>query len=108
MDATGTQGLLGEAMARTRADRRRAGLAWDMPVEAHALTEDKHGRIAGLEPALHHGWMELDVALPAEVDEELLDHPSSAHDDALDAIERADWLLDRRMPDIARHAGLGG
>lgn len=108
MDATGTQGLLGEAMERARDERRRGGLAWNMPVEAVTLTEDKESRIAGLEPLLHHGWMELASDLPAEVDHELRDHPGAAHDDALDAIERADWLLSRHMPIVTASRGLGG
>ena len=107
-DETGTQGLLGEALDRMREDRRKAGKAWALRIDGYALTGDKKLRIDRLEPDLHNGFIELDVAVPGEVLEEFRDHPTSTWDDAMDAIERADWLLTDGSREIHRTAGLGG
>lgn len=93
-------------MERIRESRRRSGRAWNMHVEEFALSDEKKGRISRLEPDLHNGWIELDAALPPEVIEEFRDHPSSAFDDGMDAIERADWLLTAGGDGVAFHAGI--
>lgn len=100
MDETGTQSLLGEAMERTRQERRRKGQPWTMNLEPFTLSDDKKARLSRLEPDAHNGWIEFDRSLPAEVLEEFRDHPQSAFDDAMDAIERADWLLHDATPTI--------
>jgi hypothetical protein len=108
MDVTGTQGLLGEAFERIRTERRKAGKAWAMPIDGYSLTGEKKSRISRLEPDAHNGWIEFDLALPGEVLEEFRDHPTSTFDDAMDAIERADWLLTGGNGEVQRTTGLGG
>lgn len=97
VDATGTQGLISVAMEQIRAERRRAGQAWGMPLHLHTFGERKEDRISSLEPDLVNGWMELAVDLPEEVDNELRDHPHATHDDYLDAIQAADALVCGRI-----------
>ncbi len=99
-DETGTQHLLGEAFTRIQEERRRRGLAWQMPVQTYTLSEEKTGRIASLEPGLHNGWIELADDLPGEVLDQIRDFPNAAFDDALDAIERAHWLLTGATPHV--------
>lgn len=100
MDATGTQALLGEAFTRQQEERRKAGKAWQMPIHAYTLSENKQDRIGGLEPALANGWLELADDLPGEVLDQLRDFPNGAFDDGIDAIERAEWLLTRAVPHV--------
>lgn len=107
-DVTGTQGLLDEALERSREGRRRERKAWNMHVDGYTLAGEKKSRISRLEPDAHNGWIEFDVALPPEVIEEFRDHPSSTFDDAADAIERADWLLTSGGGEVNRVTGLGG
>jgi hypothetical protein len=91
-DETGTQGLLSEALQRLRTERKAKGLPYQIDLVPHTLTGDKVARISLLEPDLHNGWLQIDEAAPAEVWDELRDHPHAQHDDGLDAIERATWL----------------
>lgn len=102
MDETGTQALLGEAMERLQEKRRAQGIAWQMPVRAVTLSENKERRIARLESRFLHGWLELAQDVPGEVIDQIRDFPSAAFDDALDAIERAEWLLTGDTPTVTR------
>lgn len=96
-DATGTQGLLGEAFDREREARRASRRPWNLWPLLHTFGEDKNGRIGSLEPDLVNGWLELAVDLPEEVNTELRDHPNAVHDDHLDALQAADALVCERI-----------
>ena len=103
VDATGTQGLLGEAMTRSQAERRAANKPWNM--EVNEYTYSKRGGsatklIEEWESVLSGGFLEVDVALPEAAINQLRDFPGAAHDDALAAAERADWLL-MGAPEVA-------
>lgn len=112
MDATGTQGLLGEAMQRIQRDRRNAQKAWDMDLREYEYTSSEGSAVSLIhewEPAVANGWIELDEGLPSAAWDQIRDFPSADHDDALAAAERADWLLNPvSMPTVTRSAGLGG
>lgn len=96
MDATGTQGLLSEAMQRIQRDRRNAGKPWDMDLREYTYSS-KTGSAVDLieewEPALTNGWVEVATEIPAAAIDQIRDFPGADHDDALAAAERADWLL---------------
>lgn len=87
-DATGTQGLLEQALDRDRDARRRAGQAFELPAKGRTLTEGK-GKIKALEPYLHNGWTEIADDLDPQCIEQLRDWPTHAHDDGPDAIFEA-------------------
>lgn len=101
IDVTGTQGLLDEAIEQGREERRKAGKQWNMPTRGYSLSDDKEVRIASMEPDIVNGWIEFADDLPPEVMEQLRDFPNGAYDDAIDAIERADWLLTAAVPQVA-------
>jgi len=96
-DATGTQGLLGEAFDREREARKMSRRPWNLWPLLHTFGEDKNARISSLEPDLVNGWLELAVDLPEEVNTELRDHPNAVHDDHLDALQAADDLVCERI-----------
>ena len=99
-DATGTQSLLEEAIERIREERRRHGLAWDMPSRAVSLVQGKDA-IAGLDPYIGNGWLELTDAIPAEVREQIELYPGGLNDDGPDAIHKAMTLLGA-LPTVQR------
>lgn len=98
-DATGTQGLLDEAMERLRDERRRAGEPWDMPGRGETLTEGKSA-IDSLEPHFHNGWLELADTTPGDVLDQIRDYPTGRNDDGPDAIHKAMTLLSG-MPEVS-------
>lgn len=110
-DATGTQDLAGEAMERIREERRKNRQPWQMdlrPYEYSSRTGSAVDLVTKWEPALTNGWVELADDLPQEAWNQLRDFPTAAHDDALAAAERADWLLSSALPTVSRAHGLGG
>ena len=103
VDATGTQGLLGEAMDRQTKDRRAAGKPWNMDLREYTYSK-RGGSAATLieewESVLSGGFLEVAEDLPDQVLSQIRDFPGAAHDDALAAAERADWLL-MGAPEVA-------
>ena len=92
-DDTAQTETFSDAFERQREQRRKDGKAWNINVQSFILSEDKQARMARLEPDCANGWLQFERNLPAEVDDEFRGHPHPAHDDAHDAIERADWLV---------------
>lgn len=68
-----------------------------LPIKGYTSTENKNQRISALEPAIILGHMQFCDTVPTTVIEQFRSHPTSDHDDGPDAIERADWMLCRRM-----------
>lgn len=95
-ESNGFQALNDEGFTRERADRRRAGRPWQFRPEGLPSTTNKIRRISRLAPDIEHGFVQFADDLPPPV---LLQFDSligGSHDDAPDAIERADNLLIRR------------
>jgi predicted phage terminase large subunit-like protein len=100
-DETGLGALFGEGFEREKAERKQQGRAWQLPMEGHKLSSDKIVRISRLQPDAINGFIQFADDLPLAVIEQFRDFPTAAHDDAPDAIERADWLLSNEsMPTI--------
>lgn len=89
IEGTGFQELLLLPIEEEKQRRRRAGRAWNLPVETAHPTRSKAARIATLEPLLASGRLVLFPTLDEEFWEELATYPRSAHDDALDALAGA-------------------
>lgn len=103
-DATGMGALYGEDFEREKAERRKRGVVWSLPMQGYVLDDDKLVRIARIEPDTLNGWIQFAGDLPPAVIEQFRDFPTGAYDDGPDAIERADWLLSAgRLPTV----GLG-
>jgi len=68
-----------------------------IPLKGYHSGENKHERINGLEPATLLGHVQFCDTVPQKVLGQFRDHPTADHDDGPDAIERADWMLYRRM-----------
>ena len=102
-DTAQTEIFAGESWERERNERRQRGIAWNIDVTSHTLSEEKDARIKGQEPDVRKGWLQFGSDLPPEVWAQYRDFPNATHDDAPDAIERADWLLRDSMPTIQRH-----
>lgn len=104
-DTAQTEVFAGESWERDRQTRRASGRPWNLEVQSHTLSEDKNARIDGQEPDCKNGWLQFAADLPPEVAEQYRDRPNATHDDAPDAIERADWLLSRgTMPTVTSYS----
>lgn len=100
-DTAQTEIFGGESWERDRAVRKASGAVWNLHIESFTLDEEKNARINSQEPDAKNGWLQFASDLPAEVWDQYRDHPRATHDDAPDAIERADWLIRDSMPTIS-------
>lgn len=85
----GFQELVARTFPRQRDERRERGEFWQVQLLGETSSENKEERIAAMQPDMANGWLIFSDRLPAEVDEQAAAFPNGAHDDALDAIERA-------------------
>lgn len=108
-DDTAQTETFADAFDRMRAKRKTMGQAWNLNVQSFTLDEDKNARIGRHEPLTLHGHVMFADHLPPILWEMYRDHPTAAHDDGPDAIERADWLLTAgEMPAPTFSTGFGG
>lgn len=103
VDADGMGALFGEEFEREKQERQKTGRVWNLGIEGYHSSEDKHGRIARLESATANGFLQFADDLPQEVINQFRDEPHGSHDDAPDAIERADWLLTEGMMPVIEY-----
>jgi predicted phage terminase large subunit-like protein len=94
LEDNGFQTLYGDDFRREQQQRRKAGIGWRLQIQGYTSTSNKLDRIDRLEsPLAAHGWLQIEERVPGLVLEQFRDFPNGSHDDAPDAIERADWLV---------------
>ncbi len=89
LESNGFQDLVAEPFQRQKAERRAANQFWKLVIDEEPSSDNKEGRIATMEPDVSNGWLAFRVGLPVEVDQQLGEFPTSAHDDAPDVIHGA-------------------
>ena len=92
LESNGFQAVIDEIFRPQREQRKEAGKFWQMLLELDPSTGNKEDRLAGLEPALHGGVLQLATHLPPELDQQIEDFDgiaNSHHDDGHDALEGA-------------------
>lgn len=102
VEDNGFQALFGVDFEREREERRKALRVWTLPIRGYTSTQNKADRITRLEPDAANGWVQFADDLSGDFLDQAREFPTGAHDDGLDAVERADWLLiSNSMPTLA-------
>ena len=84
---------MGKSFEHMRRERDIKGLSVGCNLTGHTSSENKHNRISRLAPDIDNGFIEFDTSISKLVTEQFRQIPTGTHDDAPDAIERADWLV---------------
>lgn len=93
----GFQRVVADYFERSREARRKADKSADLRLIGETSTDNKESRIASLQPSLWHGHMQIADSISRDVIGQFRDFPGGSHDDAIDAIERADHLIGHRV-----------
>lgn len=90
LEAVLFQRLIGRDFRRLQAERKKAGLYWQLTLDEDFPQGAKEDRIATLEVPTTNGWMQFSQAVTEPIYRQFDDFPEGDHDDAIDAIAGCD------------------
>ena len=106
LESNGFQAVIDEVFRPQRAERKAKKQFYSLMLELDPSTGNKEDRLAGLEPALHGGILQLAGHLTPVLDQQIEDFDgiaNSHHDDGHDALEGAFARSGGMPPAMSQH-----